>query len=698
MRKKHFWLWSLFNSFMLLALMPLGSFAQQTTIRDYVLFGGKTTQIGTATTINGGRIGSYNQVITIGNTDITGDINSDNLVQLSNSNTIKGNISAKNQLNVKGVILSTGSNFYFPNNGRIDVGGNVDIKSGTINGTIYIPRGAKYTGPKTDVSNSPQFPALPQTMPAVSAFPAPGSENITSTRSLTPNKSYGDLVLDGGKTVTFPGTGVYTFNSIRISNSSNSFVFDFGNDATGFIVIQVHNDADLDKINVQLQGNSDASRVYTEVHGNGSSLSGGTDAFRIANGASGSSAGIWYGAVWAPNGGIFVGQGASSSKIEGALWSGTNVTLSSGVAVKYVTPAPCPDLIANAGTDQTFTCPQVVNATIGSSASSGTYYKWTRLQDGVETVVGTTKTITANAAGTYKLTVSNNCGNTATDQVVVSYVSCIEPINTNPGKVDNLIGHELTYLSTNLEAAKKYLFIFNDQFVLIEAVAVVGKRDAALTLLKSLGLTEEIPNGLADQVISGKFPINKLDELNNHPDVLNHCRPVFQPVSSVGTTTSEGDKAIAADFTRGGFNIGGEGIKVGVISNSYNKREFPIDYALQDVQNGDLPGAANPNGYTTPVEVLKEQVYGVPTDEGRAMLQIVHDLAPKASLAFRTGFSSAGDLAQGIIDMKDKGCNIIVDDVTYITEPFFQDGVVARAIDQVNKAGVAYFTSAGNFR
>ncbi len=68
------------------------------------------------------------------------------------------------------------------------------------------------------------------------------------------------------------------------------------------------------------------------------------------------------------------------------------------------------------------------------------------------------------------------------------------------------------------------------------------------------------------------------------------------------------------------------------------------DPASTDVSNGDLPGSGNPvNG--TPVEVLGEYPFGRRSDEGRAMLQIIHDIAPKATLAFRTGFVSPGDMA-----------------------------------------------------
>ena len=79
------------------------------------------------------------------------------------------------------------------------------------------------------------------------------------------------------------------------------------------------------------------------------------------------------------------------------------------------------------------------------------------------------------------------------------------------------------------------------------------------------------------------------------------------------------------------------------------------------------------------------------------MLQIIHDVAPSAELAFRTGFLTAGDFAKGILELKAADCDVIVDDITYITEPFFTDGNVAQTVNQVANEGVSYFTSAGNF-
>ncbi len=112
--------------------------------------------------------------------------------------------------------------------------------------------------------------------------------------------------------------------------------------------------------------------------------------------------------------------------------------------------------------------------------------------------------------------------------------------------------------------------------------------------------------------------------------------------------------------------------------------------------NGMLPGAPdNPDSNYIPVNVLKDYPGGG-SDEGRAMLQVVHGIAPKARLDFRTGFISPGDFAQGILQLQKDSCNIIVDDVTYITEPFFTDGVVAQAANYVVSQGVSYFSAAGN--
>ena len=113
------------------------------------------------------------------------------------------------------------------------------------------------------------------------------------------------------------------------------------------------------------------------------------------------------------------------------------------------------------------------------------------------------------------------------------------------------------------------------------------------------------------------------------------------------------------------------------------------------VSAGELPGAGNPCGSTTPVNVLQDDPFGG-TDEGRAMLEVVHDLAPKASLAFATADTGIFGMAGNIRALRAAGAKVIADDVTYYDEPMFQKGPIDVAIDDVTSTGVSYFSSAGN--
>ncbi|MBX9579832.1 MAG: S8 family serine peptidase, partial [Gemmataceae bacterium] len=77
-------------------------------------------------------------------------------------------------------------------------------------------------------------------------------------------------------------------------------------------------------------------------------------------------------------------------------------------------------------------------------------------------------------------------------------------------------------------------------------------------------------------------------------------------------------------------------------------------------------------------------------------LQVVHDVAPGAGLAFATAGLSQTEFADRILALARAGADVIVDDVTFPAEPMFQDGPAARAVDQVAAVGVAYFSAAGN--
>jgi len=83
-------------------------------------------------------------------------------------------------------------------------------------------------------------------------------------------------------------------------------------------------------------------------------------------------------------------------------------------------------------------------------------------------------------------------------------------------------------------------------------------------------------------------------------------------------------------------------------------------------------------------------------DEGAAMAEIVHDLAPGAEMLFHSAFNSEADFAQGITELAACGADIIVDDVLWFAEPMFQDGIIAQALESAVAGGVSYFSAAGN--
>ena len=78
------------------------------------------------------------------------------------------------------------------------------------------------------------------------------------------------------------------------------------------------------------------------------------------------------------------------------------------------------------------------------------------------------------------------------------------------------------------------------------------------------------------------------------------------------------------------------------------------------------------------------------------MLEILTDLAPGAELLFATAFGGQARFASNIEALRAAGADVIVDDVFYFAEGVFQDGTVARAVQNVVADGAMYFSSAGN--
>jgi hypothetical protein len=235
-------------------------------------------------------------------------------------------------------------------------------------------------------------------------------------------------------------------------------------------------------------------------------------------------------------------------------------------------------------------------------------------------------------------------------------------------------------------------------------IALDGKTPAAVVLasLKGTPNVEVVASDLSYRsgMVEAYVPTDALASLAAKRGVLSIV-PSAPMVTNVGATTSQGVVQHRVDKLPAG--VDGSGITVGVISDSYNT--LGAGSAEADVASGDLPGAGNPVN-TQPVVVLQDGISQNDIDEGRAMIQIVHDMAPKARLGFATANGGQLNFADNIRSLAGVPgaphavagfkSDVIVDDVIYPDEPMFQDGIIAQAVDEVVARGISYFSSAGN--
>lgn len=292
--------------------------------------------------------------------------------------------------------------------------------------------------------------------------------------------------------------------------------------------------------------------------------------------------------------------------------------------------------------------------------------------------------------------------------VPVASAVMVSPVEGHPGamgvrkvgamsKCGNSLARLFSQYRAHINKGSKAPFKPSNRFVqfangrvMIDARASING-DVLLNDLKRLGLQNAARFG---PVVSGLFPVAAIDKAV----ALDSLRAISAsplPILNTGSVTSQGDVAMRADEARSLYGVDGThedgtGIRVGVLSDSYNVQGG----ADADVASGDLPGP--------PTEVTVVSEYGLCgvlltcIDEGRAMLQIIHDVAPGADLLFNTGLGGVAGYANNITSLAAAGAEVIVDDLMYLNEPMFQDGVVAQAVDSVVGAGVAYYSAAGN--
>jgi hypothetical protein len=136
--------------------------------------------------------------------------------------------------------------------------------------------------------------------------------------------------------------------------------------------------------------------------------------------------------------------------------------------------------------------------------------------------------------------------------------------------------------------------------------------------------------------------------------------------------------AIQAPQARTANDVTGANVKIGIISNS-----FASDAAGygRDVSRGILPN----------VTVLSDSSGN---DEGRAMAQFIHQIAPGAQLIFAAA-GTVYSFSSVVSSLRAAGADIIVDDVDY---PKLGEWLLGTStpVEQAVRKGIDYVTAAGN--
>jgi subtilisin family serine protease len=178
-------------------------------------------------------------------------------------------------------------------------------------------------------------------------------------------------------------------------------------------------------------------------------------------------------------------------------------------------------------------------------------------------------------------------------------------------------------------------------------------------------------------------------------------------VTNAGSVTTEGDGVIGASVMRAA-GMTGIGVKLGVISDGING-------LTSSVASGDLPAS----GITMPAAPLTGG--GISLDsplpgatvftstpagrsdlttgsEGRAILEIIHDIAPGAQLFFAPGITSSLGFQRAVRWLMAQGVKVIADDILFFNVGSYNGtSVVSQEASAAVASGTSYFVAAGNY-
>ena len=198
-----------------------------------------------------------------------------------------------------------------------------------------------------------------------------------------------------------------------------------------------------------------------------------------------------------------------------------------------------------------------------------------------------------------------------------------------------------------------------------------------ISKLESMNVTIEIVNSKFN-LIQAWVPFDIVEEIAS----LNFVKKITPPSYGIlrkGSVNSEGDVVMRSDKVRNELLFDGTGTRVGVISDG-------VEHIEDSQATGDLPN-----------DVIINPTLPGSGDEGTALLEIIYDIAPGAELAFSEGLGTSLTFISSINFLINFAqVDIIVDDIGFLNQPYFQDGMVAQAVEDAIAKGVVYVSAAGN--
>lgn len=217
-------------------------------------------------------------------------------------------------------------------------------------------------------------------------------------------------------------------------------------------------------------------------------------------------------------------------------------------------------------------------------------------------------------------------------------------------------------------------------------ISLTTATDDNVQALENLGVEVEVINRKLNKV-QGWLDIENIDAVAQLSMVMRVSAPKYAQVRS-GSVTTEGDALLRANELRA-KGITGKGVRVGIISDGSN------DWVSART-SGDLPTTVTRYGScSTRVADPQQCIRSNSCNEGTAMAEIIHDIAPDAELAIAAVGTSL-EFMQRLDQLANQfEADVIVDDLGFFGEPYFEDGELAQAVAALPEH-ILYISSAGN--